>query len=36
MKDESQEKKKNIFKKELIYLFFEENSLESFYIKKRI
>ena len=31
MKDLSKEKKNNIFKKELIYLFFEENSLESFY-----
>ena len=34
IKDESQEKKKNVFKKELIYLFFEENSLESFYKEK--
>ena len=34
MKDLSKEKKNNIFKKELIYLFFEENSLESFYKEK--
>ena len=34
MKDLSIDKKKNIFKKELIYLFFEENFLVSFYKEK--
>ena len=34
LKDLSKEKKKNIFKKEFIYLFFEENSLQNFYKEK--
>ena len=34
LKDLSNEKKKNILKKEIIYLFFEQNSLESFYKEK--
>ena len=34
LKDLSKDKMKNIFKKEFIYLFFEENSLKSFYKEK--
>ena len=34
IKNLTTEKKKNVFKKELIYLFFEENALTSFYNEK--
>ena len=36
MKEFSPEKRKNIFKKEIVYLFFEENALKSFYKENQV